>query len=322
MDSSNLSLIGLLQDDIGVYIAFIALVGAVFMVWKAFNGEELPERRLQSVIQRREDLRAALKAEASGKTLLSKDMLQRLGQHFKSLPWLYSSDLRKNLLRAGIRNKEAMVIFLLCKLVLPLALFLWALLLTAGMGVGEHKPLIKILLLLGLPLVAFALPGIWLKNSIQKREEALRKGLPDGFDLLVICAESGLGLDAAMDRVAREIVLSQPVLAEEIGITAVELGFLPDRRVALQGFADRVQLPSIRALVNTLVQSEKYGTPLAQALRVLSAEMRDERMMKAEEKAAKLPATLTVPMILFILPTLFIVLLGPAIIQVMDLNKH
>ena len=144
--------------------------------------------------------------------------------------------------------------------------------------------------------------------------------MPDAFDLLVICAEAGLGLDAALDRVAREMTQSTPVLAEEIGITAVELGFLPDRRVALMGFAERVQLPSVRALVNTLTQSERYGTPLAQALRVLSSELREERMMKAEEKAAKLPATLTVPMILFILPTLFIVLLGPAIIRVFDLN--
>jgi tight adherence protein C len=189
------------------------------------------------------------------------------------------------------------------------------------LGVGHGKPLMKLLFTLFLPLTAFMLPGIWLKNTIQKREDNLRKALPDALDLLVICAEAGLGLDAALDRVGREIVQSQPLLAEEIGITAVELGFLPDRRTALTGFSERVQLPSVRALVNTLIQSEKYGTPLAQALRVLSAELREERMMKAEEKAAKLPATLTVPMILFILPTLFIVLMGPAIIQVFDLNK-
>jgi tight adherence protein C len=130
-----------------------------------------------------------------------------------------------------------------------------------------------------------------------------------------------LSLDAALTRVSREIGFSAPDLADEIGLTAVELGFLPNRRQALMNLAKRTELPAIRAVVNTLVQTERYGTPLAHSLRVLSSEFREERMLKAEEKAAKLPATLTVPMILFILPTLFIVLVGPAIIQVMDTMK-
>ena len=133
----------------------------------------------------------------------------------------------------------------------------------------------------------------------------------------MICAEAGLSLDAAVTRVARELALSCPDLADELGLTAVELGFLPNRRQALMNLTKRTDLPPIRGVVNTLVQTERYGTPLAHSLRVLSAEFREERMMKAEEKAARLPAVLTVPMILFILPTLFIVLIGPAIIQVM-----
>jgi tight adherence protein C len=145
--------------------------------------------------------------------------------------------------------------------------------------------------------------------------------LPDGLDLLVICAEAGLSLDAALNRVSRELGLSSPDLADELGLTAVELGFLPNRRQALMNLTKRTNLPPIRGVVNTLVQTERYGTPLAHSLRVLSAEFREERMLKAEEKAAKLPATLTVPMILFILPTLFCVLIGPAIIQVLDATK-
>lgn len=317
------NIISFLENDLLMLAAGLAAMAVIWLLWKAFAGEELPEKRLRAVIERREDLRAQLKAEAEGQGgLISKDMLQQLAGKMKSLPWLYSNDLKKNLTRAGLRKKEAMAGFLLVKLGLPLVLLLLAVLLTAGLGVGAKKPLIKVLLLTGFPVLAFVMPDVWLKNTIQKREDVLRKSLPDAFDLLVICAEAGLGLDAALDRVAREIAQSQPVLAEEIGITAVELGFLPDRRLALLGLTERVQLPAVRALVNTLVQSEKYGTPLAQALRVLSAELRDERMMKAEEKAAKLPATLTVPMILFILPTLFIVLLGPAVIQILDLNKN
>lgn len=312
----------MLDSDAMVYIAIGAALTVLWLVWKAMAVEVMPQKRLRAVVQRREDLRKALRAENSRREgVLRKDFLQQLALQLKNIPLLASAELKKNLLRAGMRQKEAMTTFSLFKLCMPFALFMLGLFLTSVIGLGGTQPAIKLLILLGMPVFGFMLPDIWLKNAIQKREEVLRKGLPDAFDLLVICAEAGLGLDAALDRVSREMAGSQKILAEEIGLTAVELGFLPDRRAALLGFAERVQLANVRALVNTLVQSEKYGTPLAQALRVLSAEMRDERMMRAEEKAAKLPATLTVPMILFILPTLFIVLLGPAIIKVLDLNK-
>ncbi len=311
-----------MDNEMLVYAAGLGAFVVVMLVWQALSGSEVTEKRLKSVVQRRDDLRAELKSQTTRREgVMQKDFFKQLASKLKNTPWLYSVELRKNLARAGLRNKEAVGYFAMTKVGLPIALFLLALVLTTGLGIGEKKPLIKLLLMLGLPVIAIMLPDMWLKNTIQKREDVLRKSLPDAFDLLVICAEAGLGLDAALDRVGREISQSTPILAEEIGITAVELGFLPDRRVALTGFSERVQLPSVRALVNTLTQSERYGTPLAQALRVLSSELREERMMKAEEKAAKLPATLTVPMILFILPTLFIVLLGPAIIRVFDLNR-
>ena len=141
--------------------------------------------------------------------------------------------------------------------------------------------------------------------------------MPDGLDLLVICAESGLSHDASLDRVANEIGGASPALAEELSLTSIELGFLPDAARPCS-FNRRTNLPSIRGVANTLIQTEKYGTPLSQSLRVLANEFRDQRLLKAEEKAARLPATLTVPMILFILPVLFIVLIGPAVIKVMD----
>ncbi|HVY13376.1 MAG TPA: type II secretion system F family protein [Alphaproteobacteria bacterium] len=322
ISTQEAGVIDFMQGDALLGLATLAMIGAFWMIWKVFAVNDMPAQRLKSVVRRREDLRAALKSSSSPREgLFQGDWLRRFAREVRRSPWLYSSTLKKDLFRAGLRSREAPAIFILFKLVLPAVLFGLGLLLTGAAGVGEGKPLIKLLLMLGLPLTAFMLPGMWLKNAIQKREDVLRKSLPDAFDLLVICAEAGLGLDAALERVSREMVQSQPVLAEEIGITAVELSFFPDRRVALAAFAERVQLPSVRALVNTLVQSERYGTPLAQALRVLSGELREERMMKAEEKAARLPATLTLPMVMFILPTLFIVLMGPAIIQVLDLNK-
>ncbi|MDX1541814.1 MAG: type II secretion system F family protein, partial [Geminicoccaceae bacterium] len=170
----------------------------------------------------------------------------------------------------------------------------------------------------GAGALGFFAPDLYVSNATTKRQKALQKALPDGLDLLVICAESGLALDAALERVAGELGGASPELAEELSLTSVELGFLPDRRQALLNLNRRTDLPAIRGVVNTLVQTEKYGTPLSQSLRVLAHEFRDQRMMKAEEKAARLPAVMTVPMIVFILPTLFIVLMGPAIISIMD----
>jgi len=146
----------------------------------------------------------------------------------------------------------------------------------------------------------------------------MQKGLPDALDLMVICAEAGLSLDATLNRISHELEASWPELAEEFGITAAELTFLPDRRQAFDNLNARTNMASIRGVVNTLLQTAKFGTPLAHSLRVLAAEFRDARMIRAEEKAARLPALLTVPLILFILPTLFIVLLGPAALGIID----
>ena len=164
----------------------------------------------------------------------------------------------------------------------------------------------------GTLVLSYKAPDLALKNRIDKRTAAIRKGLPDALDLMVICAEAGLTVDAAFARVARELRRAYPELGDEFQLTSVELGFLTDRRQALENLSTRVNLDALRGVVTTMIQTEKYGTPLASSLRVLSAEFRNERMMRAEEKAARLPAIMTVPLILFILPTLFVVILGPA----------
>ena len=174
----------------------------------------------------------------------------------------------------------------------------------------------------GIVGLAYKAPDIWLKNKVNKRSHAVRKGLPDALDLLVICAEAGLTVDAAFGRVARELGKAYPELGDEFGLTAIELGFLNERRQAFENLAQRVDLEAVRGVVTTMIQTEKYGTPLASALRVLSAEFRHQRMMRAEEKAARLPAIMTVPLILFILPTLFVVILGPASCSINDSFLH
>jgi tight adherence protein C len=175
--------------------------------------------------------------------------------------------------------------------------------------------------MLGLVLGFYA-PTIYLRNAAAKRAKQIQLALPDGLDLMVICAEAGLSLDATLIRVSRELSHGSPELAEELAITAAELTFLPERRMAFDNLNARTNSDGIRAVVNTLLQTAKFGTPLAHSLRVLANEMRTARMTRAEEKAARLPALLTVPMIVFILPTLFIVLLGPAALGVIDTFSH
>ena len=173
-------------------------------------------------------------------------------------------------------------------------------------------------LVAGTLILSYKAPDIFLNNKIKKRADAIRKGLPDALDLLVICAEAGLTVDAAFHRVAKELGKAYPELGEEFALTAIELGFLTERRQAFENLAMRINLDAVKGVVTTMIQTEKYGTPLATALRVLSAEFRNERMMRAEEKAARLPAIMTVPLILFILPTLFVVILGPAACSISD----
>ncbi len=186
---------------------------------------------------------------------------------------------------------------------------------------SDWSPLKAYGLVAGSFILSYKAPDLYLKNKIDNRSKAIQKGLPDALDLLVICAEAGLTVDAAFGRVARELGRAYPELGDEFTLTAIELGFLAERRQAFENLARRVALDAVKGVVTTMIQTEKYGTPLASALRVLSAEFRNERMMRAEEKAARLPAIMTIPLILFILPTLFVVILGPAACSISDAFK-
>jgi tight adherence protein C len=230
----------------------------------------------------------------------------------------HAAEARAALARAGIRSHDAMIGYLFAQVTLP-PLFGFAVLVDAYvLNVLPSGPLFRFFAPIAGVILGFYAPRIYLKNATDKRAKKLRLALPDGLDLLVICAEAGLSLDAALQRVSRELAGAWPELAEELAITAAELTFLPDRRQAFDNLNNRTASEGIRAVVNALQQTAKFGTPLADSLRVLATEMRTLRMTAAEEKAARLPALLTVPMMLFILPTLFIVLLGPAAISVLD----
>ncbi|MGF1477077.1 MAG: type II secretion system F family protein [Geminicoccaceae bacterium] len=226
------------------------------------------------------------------------------------------------LARAGYRSRDSIIVYLFAKLVSPF-IFGALSLVVGSFALPEASMSQTGLIGMGGVLLGFYAPELYLSNIASRRQQAMQKALPDALDLMVVCAEAGLSLDASLGRVANELAHSCAELADELSVTAVELAFLPERKTALTNLAMRADLQAIRAVVNTLSQTEKYGTPLSQSLRVLANEFREQRMLKAEEKAARLPAVLTVPMILFILPTLFIVLVGPAMLDLYDkfLNK-
>ena len=263
--------------------------------------------------------RAPVGKKARFKFTLSMETLKKLVEGLKLTRGEEAQSTTDKLVKAGYRSREALVIYMGIRLILPVGLTSLVFLVVAFF----HLPTAQLILSgAGIAVSATYLPPTVLKRITAARNRRFNRSLPDVLDLLVICAEGGLSLDGALSRVSREFRRFLPEMADELGLTAIELGFLPERRQALMNLTKRVDIPGMHSLVHTLVQTERYGTPLAQSLRALSTELRGERMLKAEEKAAKLPATMTVPMILFILPSVFIILIGPAMISVFKAMHH
>jgi tight adherence protein C len=313
---------GLSAEDAMIGMAALAVVLTVIAIWNGLLVRDPTGARIRELARRRDTLMSKLKtptrhsSRARGLGLMHQ-VVSRLK--------LLSSDQARNtadkLAQAGMRSRDALIAYLFTKLCLPAALGGFTSVLFYGFGAYNLTPMMRLVAVMGTMVAGFFLPEIILKNMADKRRNKLRLGLPDALDLMVICAEAGLSLDSALKRVAREMALSSAEVADEFGLTSVEFGFLPDRAQALRNLVRRCNLPSVRGVVNTLLQCERYGTPLAQSLRVLSAEYRNERLMRAEEKAARLPAILTVPMIVFVLPPLFVVLLGPGMLRFIDSMK-
>ncbi|WP_294234953.1 type II secretion system F family protein [uncultured Sphingomonas sp.] len=318
------AILGLDPASLAVLL-WAACIFALLVVGYLLIGSRDPmTRRVRALNERRELLKAGIASAPKRRAQLidRADMLERMRALLSSLKMLQDEQVKAiqvRLLQAGIRSKEMAVAVIFGRLALPIVLggfmTLWV---YATEDFADWSWFSRYMLVAGTLVLSYKAPDLALKNRIDKRTAAIRKGLPDALDLMVICAEAGLTVDAAFARVSRELRRAYPELGDEFQLTSVELGFLTDRRQALENLAMRVNLDSLRGVVTTMIQTEKYGTPLASALRVLSAEFRNERMMRAEEKAARLPAIMTVPLILFILPTLFVVILGPAACSIQD----
>jgi tight adherence protein C len=264
-------------------VVAIATFVAFWALWTALVWQPPIEARLHALRTRRMKSRSDRTRPAkSSPKAASLGFMRTLVDRMNLLRGAAADQTTRQLRQAGFLSRDAAVVFFFIKLALPLVL-----------------------------------PGLYVKNVAAKRREILSRMLPEGLDLLTICVEAGLSIDAAFRRVAKEMREAMPELAQEFDMTAIELTYLPDRQQALENMADRSNSPAVSALVNALRQTEKYGTPIANSLRILSQEFRQTRASKAEEKGARMPALMTVPLMVFLLPTLITVLLAPAILSML-----
>jgi tight adherence protein C len=303
------------EKNFTVLIAVAAFV-IFWALWMALTWSPPIEARLRALQTRRMKTRSeqALASRPSPKAA-SIGLMRTVADRLNLLRGSAADQTTRKLRLAGFLSRDATVVFVFVKLALPLALGFLMIALTSVTGIIQLSEDMVLPVCVGAVLAGFVLPEAYVKNVAQKRREALNYLLPEGLDLLTICVEAGLSIDAAFRRVSREMQSTMPELATEFEITAIELTYLPDRQQALENMTERSDSPAVAALVNALRQTEKYGTPLAASLRILSQEFRQTRASKAEEKGARMPALMTVPLMVFILPTLITVLIAPAIMS-------
>lgn len=309
---------------VGSILAGVASLAVFFAIYAAVTIKDPMAKRVKALTERRDELKAGIMSSSTKKraSLVRKtDQTEKMKDRLRGMKVLQQSQveaIQQKLAHAGYRNKETAVLIIALRLVLPIVFGTAAFIALYVVEIYPDWEMKKVAAMAAAIFAGYKGPEISLKNKSKKRTDLIRKGLPDALDLLVICAEAGLTVDAAFNRVAKELGRAYPELGDEFALTAIELSFLTDRKMAFDNLAYRVDLESVKGVVTTMVQTERYGTPLASALRVLSAEFRNERMMRAEEKAARLPAIMTIPLIMFILPVLFIVILGPAACSISD----
>ena len=318
-------MIDLLLTPENILVA-LGSIGA-FLTIVAFGmpllGNNNMRSRLKAVATRREELSAAQRKKYTNQP---SSLRQQSGRSFVTylvdkLRLINPADsiaMKHKLAQAGLRSEGHLYTYTFFRFVAPILFGLLTAMYLFFLAKVEMTPSAKLIYSFVAAVVGFFLPQILIKNKIQNRQNAIQTAIPDAMDLLIICVNSGLSMEAAFHRVAEELQNQAPELSEELGLTTAELAFLTDRRQAMLNLSERTGLPAIKSLVTAMVQAEKYGTAISLSLRVLSEEQRNERMSRAEQKAGALPAQLTVPMIVFFLPVLFVVLLGPAIITVLD----
>lgn len=305
-------------------VGFAAFGTVLTLAAPYFDSDKL-SARIKGVSLERDKLRAQQKAllvggEAKLRERPKRGLVAQVVEAFNLRSVFEAEGSRDALRQAGLRSERHLVTFLGSRLLAPIVVALIVFVYSSTIFADRIPPPMRIVAtMIGL-VFGFYLPNIILKNLRTRRQNSIKKAWSDALDLLLICVESGMSVEPAMQRVAREIGSGSVALAEELTLTVAELSYLQDRRKAFENLGKRTGLPTVKSVVTSLIQSERYGTPLGTALRVLAQENRDSRMSEAERKAAALPPKLTVPMILFFLPVIFVVILGPSVILVMKLQ--
>jgi tight adherence protein C len=305
-------------------LAAVAAIATVLTLAMPVLSPNVLDKRMKSVALEREKIRQRererlMRGEKEKVALRSspKQYMQRVVERFNLTKWLAQEAAREKLIQAGYRGQAPYIAFLFFRLITPALMFVIALFYLFVVLELDQPAMVKFGMCLVAAYGGMQVPYFFLKNRIAKRQLSIKRAFPDALDLLLICVESGMSIEAAFKRVSAEIGSQSIALAEELTLTTAELSYLQDRKMAYENLAKRTDLDGVKSVCMALQQAERYGTPLAQTLRVMSQENRDMRMSEAEKKAAGLPPKLTVPMILFFLPVLFVVILGPAAIRVM-----
>ncbi len=300
--------------------AIAASVTAYTLITPLLAGENL-SKRMKAVASERERIRQRERdrLNRSEKVTLRqapRQLVQKAVTEFNLGKWVAQESAREKLVMAGYRGPAPYTTFLFFRMVTPIAFFLASAFYMFVLAKTQQSALVKLAICIGMTYLGMQAPMLFLKNAISKRRLSIKRAFPDTLDLLLICVESGMSIEAAFRRVSQEIGSQSIALAEELTLTTAELSYLQDRKVAYENLSKRIGLDGVKSVALALQQAERYGTPLGQTLRVLAQENRDMRMNEAEKKAAALPPKLTVPMILFFLPVLFVVILGPTAMKV------
>jgi tight adherence protein C len=307
--------------------AVIVFFTVLTVISPAFRRNSL-ESRLKSVANRREELRRRNREALAGKQTTSlrrtdEGVYKNVVERLRLSKLLEDTNLTDKLAQAGYRGPSAVSRFYFARFICPFLLLAVAVIYLFWLPAGAGMPVMtRISISVGALVAGYYAPNVYVSNQAAKRRESIVRVFPDSLDLLLICVESGMSIEAAIQKVSQEVGGSSIELAEELSLLTAELSYLPERRMAYEGLAKRTNHPGVKSVMTAMIQAERYGTPLGSALRVMAKENRDLRLSAAEKKAAALPAQLTVPMILFFLPVLFVVILGPAIIKVQDVMSH
>ena len=304
-----------------VFAAIFAIATVLTLAMPLIATDSLA-KRMKSVALEREQLRQRererlARGEKVALRRTPKQYMQSIVDQFNLAKWVGQDSARAQLVQAGYRGHAPYVTYLFFRMVMPAALFIFAVVYLFGILRLDQPPMVKLAICIAAAYIGMHVPSLFLKNRIQHRQLSIKRAFPDALDLLLICAESGMSIEAGFKRVAAEIGTQSIPLAEELTLTTAELSYLQDRRQAYENLSNRTGLEGVKSVCMALQQAERYGTPMGTTLRVMAQENRDMRMSEAEKRAHALPPKLTVPMILFFLPVLFVVILGPAAIRVM-----